>query len=361
MGKLVQCKTCGEEIAKDAKICPKCGAKQKNHKVLPVIIGVIALLVIVGAMGGNNEKDQPDVASPQQSQTQDVTKAQEQDAEPEQEQEAEPEEIVIPDPVVYTGSGDSVIEIQPPEGTWMLHVTGNSEGHHFAVKGYDSNRESTELFVNTSDPYDGITFDNTQSTVTLEINAVGNWTVELVSIFTAQEISMDTPASGNSDAVLLVSATDLLWTFHVSGNPSGNHFAVKGYDENLSGTELFVNTSDPYDGVTIDPSQSTAFLIVSAASDWTVEIEAAKDQPEAHKGDTITGSGDAIIMTNKVGTTASISGNADAHHFAVKSWSYNDSDLLVNTSDPYEGTVMLKFDPTLVEINAEGDWTITFD
>ncbi len=28
MGKLVKCKTCGAEIAKTAKRCPKCGAQQ---------------------------------------------------------------------------------------------------------------------------------------------------------------------------------------------------------------------------------------------------------------------------------------------------------------------------------------------
>ena len=36
--KMVKCKTCGAEIAKSAKTCPKCGAKQKKSKVLGIVL-----------------------------------------------------------------------------------------------------------------------------------------------------------------------------------------------------------------------------------------------------------------------------------------------------------------------------------
>lgn len=54
--KLVNCKSCGAEIAKDAKNCPNCGAK--NKKGHPVAIGILiflVLVIIVSAMGGEEE------------------------------------------------------------------------------------------------------------------------------------------------------------------------------------------------------------------------------------------------------------------------------------------------------------------
>lgn len=35
--KMKVCKHCGEEIAKSAKICPKCGGKNKKNTLLTVI------------------------------------------------------------------------------------------------------------------------------------------------------------------------------------------------------------------------------------------------------------------------------------------------------------------------------------
>lgn len=53
--KLINCKVCGEEIAKGAKTCPKCGAKRKNSKGL--IIGVIILcLIVIIAVSSNNDE-----------------------------------------------------------------------------------------------------------------------------------------------------------------------------------------------------------------------------------------------------------------------------------------------------------------
>ena len=44
MAKIVKCKTCGAEIAKTAKTCPKCGAKQ--HTVALSLCAVIIILTI---------------------------------------------------------------------------------------------------------------------------------------------------------------------------------------------------------------------------------------------------------------------------------------------------------------------------
>ena len=51
--KLTTCKTCGAEIAKDAKVCPKCGAKnKKKFGALRIILGVFIVLMGIGMLGG---------------------------------------------------------------------------------------------------------------------------------------------------------------------------------------------------------------------------------------------------------------------------------------------------------------------
>lgn len=59
MAKIVRCKTCGAEIAKSAKVCPKCGAKQKKHIVLGVILVIFGILLISAAIGGGSDDGEP--------------------------------------------------------------------------------------------------------------------------------------------------------------------------------------------------------------------------------------------------------------------------------------------------------------
>lgn len=58
--KMKTCSHCGEEIAKGAKICPKCGAKNKKPIYLrPWFIAVIVVIIIGAALsGGGNEQEQ---------------------------------------------------------------------------------------------------------------------------------------------------------------------------------------------------------------------------------------------------------------------------------------------------------------
>ena len=54
--KLTSCKTCGAEIAKTAKICPQCGAKQHQgtYAVCAVVIVVCALLCVFAIFVGSD-------------------------------------------------------------------------------------------------------------------------------------------------------------------------------------------------------------------------------------------------------------------------------------------------------------------
>ena len=54
--KMKPCKTCGHEIAKNAKKCPNCGEpNKKKHPVLTILLVLLVLFIIVGSTGDDDE------------------------------------------------------------------------------------------------------------------------------------------------------------------------------------------------------------------------------------------------------------------------------------------------------------------
>lgn len=61
MAKMITCKTCGEEIAKSAKVCPHCGAKNKKPTGCLVFLCILFALmaVVIAASGGDSGSATP--------------------------------------------------------------------------------------------------------------------------------------------------------------------------------------------------------------------------------------------------------------------------------------------------------------
>lgn len=55
--KMTNCQTCGIEIAKSAKVCPSCGAKQKkkSNALVGILVVVIVIAIIAAAAGSGDE------------------------------------------------------------------------------------------------------------------------------------------------------------------------------------------------------------------------------------------------------------------------------------------------------------------
>lgn len=58
MSKIKLCKTCQKEIAKSAKICPHCGARNKKSKLKLIAISVVILVILVIALSTNSSNTQ---------------------------------------------------------------------------------------------------------------------------------------------------------------------------------------------------------------------------------------------------------------------------------------------------------------
>ena len=52
MSKLVNCKACGEKVAKGVKKCPNCGKDNRSFVARHKVLSAIAVLVILGGVGG---------------------------------------------------------------------------------------------------------------------------------------------------------------------------------------------------------------------------------------------------------------------------------------------------------------------
>lgn len=55
MEKMIRCKACGKEIAKSAKSCPHCGAKNKKPPVGCLIALIVVLLLMIVGMTGEDD------------------------------------------------------------------------------------------------------------------------------------------------------------------------------------------------------------------------------------------------------------------------------------------------------------------
>ena len=238
--------------------------KIANRKVAGAVIAVSLLVMSLGAplpdlpheVGDSPPGGEVIEQAPSGSQS-----------EPEVVSEA-PKPEPIPDPIVYSGVGDDVIRIEmPEEGPVMLYIKGNSQNRHFAVVGFDANDNRTNLFVNTTDPYEGITLDPSGTTAILEIKSVGSWTIESRSVRSARVIKTPGSIKGTGDEVVLIEGVCSLAT--VRGNPSGRHFAVLGYNPGLN---LMVNTTDVYDGK-VKVARDTFLLEITAEGKWEISLE----------------------------------------------------------------------------------------
>lgn len=164
---------------------------------------------------------------------------------------------------------------------------------------------------------------------------------------------------GSGDSVLELDQRNHSWVLYVKGNAASRYFSVKGYDENGNDTETFINTTDPYEGITIDKSQTTSMLEISSNGDWYIEQKDISLSDEIIDNQTYNGNGDQVLLYRGNGKIADISGNKESRYFSVKTYGQSGDNTMVNTTDVYQGQTMLKYDPFLFVVTSVGEWNIT--
>lgn len=134
MDKMKKCKVCGAEIAKNAKTCPHCGAKNKSHTALIVVLIVIALIVIIGSIGNSSEPKK--VGTVEQENTATDT------------QEVENQSVFhVGDVVELNGINVTFLSVQESNGTDFLSP---SDGNVYVTFEFDiDNQSDSEIAVSS--------------------------------------------------------------------------------------------------------------------------------------------------------------------------------------------------------------------
>ncbi len=177
-----------------------------------------------------------------------------------------------PEPIILTGTGDSIVDFYNSYEIAIVHITGNASSRHFAVKNYGSDGNSIDLLVNITGPYDGVRpldFGDGEHTTRFEVSASGEWRIEVLPIASARVLTVPGVIEGRGDDVIFFKGAtpDLA---KIKGNAESRHFAVKGYGKHY---DLLVNTTDPYEG-TVIVSDDTVVIEIRAEGSWSIEITA---------------------------------------------------------------------------------------
>lgn len=155
-----QCKHCKMEIPKDAKVCPHCRKKQ-GGKGKWIIIGVVVVLILLGAAGGDSGKSEsPDITETVNAESTGTETVPEAVSDSAPEQEAEPEPTQSPEPTRYK-SGMYLVGTDMPAGEYKIVVDEDAAmGLGYLEVASDSSHDFASLRTN----------DNIESSAYISVN-----------------------------------------------------------------------------------------------------------------------------------------------------------------------------------------------
>lgn len=173
-------------------------------------------------------------------------------------------------PAIFSGSGDSIVDVSKSDAPMIAIIQGNDESGYFGVTTLNTNNEQVDLLINTTDPYLGVVpidFQTGELTTRFEVKATGGWRIDLLPLTSAEKLSVPGQFIGSNDNVLILEGVppDVAT---ITGNADSRYFGVFGYG---SYSDILINTTDPYQGqVILKPD--TLVLVIRASGEWTIAV-----------------------------------------------------------------------------------------
>lgn len=201
MAKLINCKSCGNEIASNAKTCPKCGAKNSKpfYKKIWFWVLVVIIIAAIGGAGSNKPKlvseDKPIVTKEEKSSKEEVFNIGD---------TIELDKFKITVNEVKTTNGSDFIK--PQEGNEFLYVDATVENISdkeqtvssvlmFKVVDKDGRAMKQTIVENANGQLDGTIGPGRKMT--------GEYVVEVPKDATGLELQFDSSLAGNQVVVKL--------------------------------------------------------------------------------------------------------------------------------------------------------------
>jgi hypothetical protein len=191
-------------------------------------------------------------------------------------------------------------------------------------------------------------------------------TVEATSQTSASSLPTDQTSdpikfTGQGDSVLDVNNLDS-GVLHIVGNSASRIFSIETISSAGETIDLLVLTSDPYDGYRPFywlEGEKPARLKISANGPWEITYSTLLEGPHplVIPGKYQGIGDDVLILTGGIPDVATITGNSEGRIFSVNTYG-DGQDLLVLTSDPYQGTVLIPPGTVFLEVVAAGQWSV---
>ena len=169
---------------------------------------------------------------------------------------------------------------------------------------------------------------------------------------------MNETGSGDSILALPTGATAGLV---VASHTGSSNFVVEVLDEsNQSTGDLLVNEIGSYEGTTafgINAFGDGSSLQVTADGAWSIDIVPISAAPDLESQ----GTGDAAFIYTGPPAQLRAAHDGDSNFVVYEATDTFSMGLLINEIGTYEGTVPLSEGPSLVTVNADGQWSLTTD
>lgn len=163
-----------------------------------------------------------------------------------------------------------------------------------------------------------------------------------------------------SEVVILEPLGEDAFYATVTHQGSGN-VALWSVDENGQDLDLMVNEIGNYEGqVAVNFNDDPAAIRVEADGEWTIELVHISEAPRWDGDSTYEATGDSIVIVAGVadGLTPVTLTHDGESNFAIWAWGESSPDLIVNDIGTYDGTTLLPDGTVVMQVDADGNWSI---
>jgi hypothetical protein len=175
-----------------------------------------------------------------------------------------------PQPAVYDGSGDDVVQITKPTQAAVLYATYSGDAN-FIVTGLDANQQRVDGLINVIGAYTGtvpLDFKDGQNTTFLQVQSSGPWHFEVRPLRSIASFSGT--GSGSGDDVVNYTGQTGIATINYTGDAN---FIVREYSTATGQINLLVNTIGAYSGrVPITGGSGVNIIEVKSSGTWTITV-----------------------------------------------------------------------------------------
>lgn len=181
-----------------------------------------------------------------------------------------------PDPILLSGSGDSVVDLNKWDGA-AIAVIRYSGSSYFSVQNVDAGNNHIDLLVSEIGSFAGtvpIDFADDEDTKRFEITASGEWTIEVKPMAQANRFIAPGILTGVGPDVVIIQGTQPLDKLVIDALKANSHFSIWGYGRRR---DLLVSETAPYSGTvliagSLAVDEKNLALIIQATGPWSIEV-----------------------------------------------------------------------------------------